>query len=235
MVEEAYSDRENIKFYRNEKNLGLAASRNRGLEQARGSYIAYLDDDDIWLPEKIKTQLAFLEANDEYVACTSHHIESISKKVIGSSVSHIKLNDIVCFNFIGPPSKLLVRSNINIKFDENAVHAEDWDYYIRLLQIGPVYMHKQPLIIYDTIHFGRMTTGFSKLTIEQIKYKANMTYKNRELIGESNFRERMSEYYFSGIFQRNGKFRFIVEVYRDIGAKPILKVFFNKLNRAFTR
>lgn len=232
-VKETYES-EKVKFYRNEVNLGLAASRNRGIELAKGRYVAFLDDDDIWLPEKLATQLAFMEANDEYVACTSHHTESISKKVIGSPLRRITLDDIVCFNSIGPPSKLLVKNSISIRFDENAKHAEDWDYYLRLLQIGPVYMLKESLIIYDTVHFGRMTTGFSKLTIEQIKDKANMTFKNKELIGERNFKERLSEYFLSGIFQRKDKIKFILEIYKDIGVTPIVKVFSNKLKRAFT-
>ena len=79
-----------------------------------------------------------------------------------------------------------------------------------------------------------MTTGFSKLTIEQIKDKANMTFKNKELIGERNFKERLSEYFLSGIFQRKDKIKFILEIYKDIGVTPIVKVFTNKLKRSFT-
>ena len=46
-----------VRYHRNPKNLGLAASRNVGLEQATGDLIAYLDDDDIWVPDKIERQV----------------------------------------------------------------------------------------------------------------------------------------------------------------------------------
>ncbi len=232
-VREKYSQYNNVRFFRNDKNMGLAASRNRGISLAKSPYVAFLDDDDQWLPSKIEIQVKFLTENPKYVACSSHHIESISKKVIGPNIEHLEQSDIVCFNIIGPPSKLMIDSNkVAISFDENAKHAEDWDFYIRLLKLGPVFMIKQPLIIYDTVHFGRMTTGFAKLTIEGIQAKAHMTYKNRALIGENNFKERMAEYYLNGIFQRNGKFKFMQNVYKEIGFLPIIKVFSNKLKRA---
>lgn len=54
-----------VRYHRNPMNLGLAASRNVGLEQATGDLIAYLDDDDIWLPDKIERQIRAFASGDE--------------------------------------------------------------------------------------------------------------------------------------------------------------------------
>lgn len=55
-----------IRFIRQEKNVGIARNRNRGLEESKGEYIAMLDSDDVWLDEKkLEKQVAFLEAHPE--------------------------------------------------------------------------------------------------------------------------------------------------------------------------
>ena len=50
-----------IRFYKNEKNSGAAISRNCALRQAKGRWIAFLDSDDIWHPEKLEQQISFME------------------------------------------------------------------------------------------------------------------------------------------------------------------------------
>ncbi len=45
-------------------NSGAAVARNKGIEVAEGRYIAFLDSDDLWLPQKLERQLAFMKAND---------------------------------------------------------------------------------------------------------------------------------------------------------------------------
>ena len=58
----AFSD-SRIRYIKNEKNMGAALSRNRAMREARGEWIAFLDSDDLWEPEKLEKQIAFMKDN----------------------------------------------------------------------------------------------------------------------------------------------------------------------------
>ena len=59
-VVENYLSDTRIRYLKNEKNSGAAISRNYALREAKGKWIAFLDSDDVWLPEKLETQIAFM-------------------------------------------------------------------------------------------------------------------------------------------------------------------------------
>ena len=52
-----------IRYLKNEKNSGAAVSRNRALKEAKGKWIAFLDSDDLWMPDKLSKQIAFMDKN----------------------------------------------------------------------------------------------------------------------------------------------------------------------------
>ena len=52
-----------IRFIKNEKNCGAALTRNRAIREANGEWIAFLDSDDLWAPDKLEKQLAFMKEN----------------------------------------------------------------------------------------------------------------------------------------------------------------------------
>ena len=61
-----------VRLIRQEQNIGAARSRNRGLKEARGRYIAYLDADDLWVPEKLEKELVFMEEKQAAFAFTGY-------------------------------------------------------------------------------------------------------------------------------------------------------------------
>ena len=72
----AYTD-PRIHYLKNETNSGAALSRNRALREAKGRWIAFLDSDDLWLPEKLEKQIAFME--EEQVAFSYTNYEELDE------------------------------------------------------------------------------------------------------------------------------------------------------------
>lgn len=79
-----------IHYLRNKQNSGAALTRNYGLREARGRWIAFLDSDDLWLPTKLERQIQFMEQNN--YAFTYHEYEEIDEESqrLGVHVSGIK-------------------------------------------------------------------------------------------------------------------------------------------------
>lgn len=77
-----------IRYFKNKKNSGAAASRNRALREARGRWIAFLDSDDLWLPEKLEKQIRFMEEKNYHFSYTMYseideESESLGRTVFG--------------------------------------------------------------------------------------------------------------------------------------------------------
>lgn len=210
---------EKTQFINNSQNKGLSASRNVGISASSGDYVAFLDDDDFWFPTKLEEQIGALESNSNFVGCTSWHVESISKKEIGKNKEIFTIDDILLYNKIGPPSKMMIPMSIvkETLFNEDVTHAEDWDLYIRLLQKGNILNIRKPLIEYNTGHFERMTNQFHKLSFEQINKKAETTFLNKEVIGTENFNLRLADYYLNGFGKRPHKAKHFIDIVKIVG------------------
>lgn len=78
---------ERIRYIKNEKNSGAAVSRNRALREAKGKWIAFLDSDDVWLPEKLEKQLAFMKENGYKFSYTAYEQIDESSQPLGVRVT----------------------------------------------------------------------------------------------------------------------------------------------------
>ncbi len=72
-----------IKVIRNEKNSGAAISRNKAIEIAQGEFVAFLDSDDLWMPEKLEKQIVFMRENNcDFSFCEYEHIDEDNKSLL---------------------------------------------------------------------------------------------------------------------------------------------------------
>ena len=72
-----------IKYYFLQNNSGAAVARNTAMEQAEGEYMAFLDSDDVWLPEKLEKQLNFMRDNNVAFSATSYELIDEKSRPLG--------------------------------------------------------------------------------------------------------------------------------------------------------
>jgi len=78
---------ERIRYIKNDTNSGAAVSRNRALREAKGKWIAFLDSDDLWEPDKLQKQISFMRDNDYHFSYTNYIEIDEESKANGKSVT----------------------------------------------------------------------------------------------------------------------------------------------------
>ncbi|MFT4659776.1 MAG: glycosyltransferase involved in cell wall biosynthesis [Patiriisocius sp.] len=145
---------ERIKLYVNNINRGLIFTRNRGLENANGKYIANLDSDDISLTSRLEEQVRFLEGNPDYVllGSGSNLINSLGKKigVIDRNIPNEHLKTLLLFSNYFINSSVLMRIDKlwNLKYSNNYPLSEDFNLFIELSNKGEIGNLNKSLINY---------------------------------------------------------------------------------------
>lgn len=92
-----------IRYLKNEKNSGAAVSRNRALREAKGKWIAFLDSDDLWMPEKLEKQVAFMEENGYHFSYTNYEEINMAGEKTGVRVTGPKrITKTGMFNYCWP-------------------------------------------------------------------------------------------------------------------------------------
>ena len=144
-------------------NAGPAAARNSGIEESRGELIAFLDSDDLWLPEKTERQVELLERAGESVPCCLCNIlmkwnsgdrasfdiawlKSSAEEGVWLNADEVLATRSVLFN-----QGIMIRRRVLEKigvFDASIRYLEDIDYPLRLSLEGPWAFIKTPLVIW---------------------------------------------------------------------------------------
>lgn len=152
-------------------NKGLAAARNRGILEAKGAYVAFLDADDYWHQDKIAEEEYAFRQNPSAVACYSRCVHSPGFFGFGpyppDNVDDDEFLLVLWYTSFFPPSAVSVR-RIDIeavgRFREGMGNGEDIELWMRLLTRGPFVQISKNLCYYRQ-HSGQLTKNIFKKII----------------------------------------------------------------------
>ena len=137
----------------NQSQQGISAARNSAIKAANGQWLAFLDDDDSWLPDKLEKQLQAIKANPGYRLCHGEEIWVRNGKRVNAMHKHRKQGGWIfpqCLPLcvISPSATMIHHSVFDDMglFDENLPACEDYDLWLRFCAIEPVLFIDTPLI-----------------------------------------------------------------------------------------
>jgi len=145
-----------VKYFRLEKNSGQCIARNYGIKRATGKYIAFLDSDDEWLPDKLSSQLECFEKGSSglgavYCYLYQKYMTFNKTSQIGENYFKGNIHDMFLEGFCPPtPSLFLVKKEALEKvnyFDEHLLTFVDLDLWIRVSEFYTFDFVEKPLII----------------------------------------------------------------------------------------
>lgn len=146
----------NIRYAETEMHKGACHARNIGVEMAKGEYLAFLDDDDEWLPQKLELQLAYMKENTcALVYCAHYYIDKSGKKrlirepLAATGIREYEFERLLCSNFIGSTSYPLLRTQVVKEvggFCEELESSQDHDLWLRIVKKYPLCYCEEPLV-----------------------------------------------------------------------------------------
>lgn len=189
-VLQPYLDRITYIFQQNSER---SAARNNALRRAGGEYVAFLDSDDLWTPDKLERQIAVLEANPQvslvfsqarYIDENGQPISFCGQTIDGEPGEAVKIADysipLLSGNVVaGGGSAAVVRRWMLDEvgeFDLDLVQSEDWDMWVRLAQMGPFAYIPEPLTSYRVYGWKKLLTR--QMDEENIQQHLQIVDKN---------------------------------------------------------
>lgn len=147
---------------RNDSSLGGGGARNVGIEASKGTWVAFLDDDDEWVEKKLEMQLKVLNANPSAIACSGAYKQLFpsGRSIIKRPPKHVLLDPLLKGNTLGGASLCVCLREVLVGiggFDINLRSGQDWDLWVRFCLKGEVVSCDDVLILYNAHEGPRIT------------------------------------------------------------------------------
>jgi len=183
---QSYTDKR-IKAYRNDENLKIVKTRNKGFKHATREYIAIFDSDDVCCPDRFERQLKHLQAHEKCV-------------LVGSSLDIINEDSVITgrrsypasatrkmmlrYNYIAQPSVMFRKSlldEVGVYQSNGHDRARDYDLWMRMSEVGELHNLQQPVIKY------RISSTQGKTTHLKQTIKSTLEIQRRYLFKKEYF------------------------------------------------
>ena len=151
-----------------QKNSGVSAARNVGIRKSRGRFVAFLDSDDQWTPDKIACQVDFFQDHPGAMICQTEEIWIRKGKRVNPKFKHKKPSGMIFepsleLCLVSPSAVMMRRDFFDIKgfFDENLPACEDYDLWLRTATNMPIYLVDKPCTIKHGGHADQLSSAHS--------------------------------------------------------------------------
>ena len=137
LVEDFVSLDSRIKLYQNPKNVGAGASRNTGIKAAKGSFIAFLDADDLWIPEKFVVQVDFMLKNNLAMSFSSYRLMSETGELLPEIVlalPELSYKKLLRSNYVGSLTGMYNVDKIGKIYSPLLRKRQDWGLWLSVLE-----------------------------------------------------------------------------------------------------
>lgn len=163
-----------IRFLKNDKNNGAAVSRNRALREARGKWVAFLDSDDLWVPEKLERQIGFMEKNDCHFSYTDYIEVDDDGSPLGTlwtGPRKIGKARMTMFNYMGCLTVMYDRKYIGLIQVADIKKRNDYAIWVKVVKKCPAYLLNENLAAYRVRSSGSiMNRGKNPLSRMKFNY-----------------------------------------------------------------
>nr|WP_315174745.1 glycosyltransferase [uncultured Flavobacterium sp.] len=157
-----------IKLITNEKNMGVAESRNRGLAEAKFSYVAFLDSDDVWDQNKLQIQVDFMIENKAAISFTQYYrINELDEKIgeVNKISEQVHYFDLLKGNSIAMSTSMIdTRIVEKIRFEK--IGHEDYYFWLKSLKNGYLAKGINKKLVYYRVH----STSLSSNKLKAVTY-----------------------------------------------------------------
>jgi glycosyltransferase involved in cell wall biosynthesis len=166
-----------IRYHRIAEPSGAANARNQGIDQARGEFIAFLDDDDAWHPTKVERQVEYMTEHPDVGAVSCHYrivFEGNPRTYVWKGPTRLSARALLWNDFAGGASFIALRRSAFdesiIRFDERLPPCEDWDLWQRLASQRRFDVVPGPLCTYVYHGASALTGTRSKLHHGHVRF-----------------------------------------------------------------
>lgn len=160
-------DDKRIRYLQNDKNSGAAVSRNKALREAKGKWIAFLDSDDLWMPDKLEKQVRFMEENSYAFSYTNYiEIDSAGNetgvKVTGPK--HITKHGMYNYCWLGCLTVMYDAEKIGLIQIADIKKNNDYAMWLKVCKKADCYLLDEILAMYRRGRKGSISThGYAEL------------------------------------------------------------------------
>jgi len=180
-IADSYSAIDNRIFVINQENKRLGAARNAGIKAAKGEWLAFLDSDDLWHPDKLEKQIAYYEQNTNidiiYTAgwtFNNNDLTVLKPYIIQIGICNAK--QMYNLQYEGnciPVLSVIIKKNVVTKTgfqgeDLSIAGCEDWDYWMRAAKAGATFYGMEDKLFYYRRHDSNMSSDITKMGIAEL-------------------------------------------------------------------